>query len=87
MIRVELVIAGGLGELVQSMFPELVAERQECTQVVVDDQVSAAELLAALGRAGIEVDRVTEIPTAAHAGQPPLTPSDVPDSSATASSS
>lgn len=87
MIRVELVVAGGLGALVQSMFPELVAERQECTQVVVADQVSAAELLAALGRAGIEVDRVTEIPTAAHAGQPSVVPPDATDGSAAMSAS
>lgn len=61
MIRVEVVVAGGLGELAQSMFPELVAERRESTRVVVDDQVAAAELLGVLARAGIEVDRVNEL--------------------------
>jgi hypothetical protein len=65
------------------MFPELVAERQPSTRVVVDDQVAAAELWAALGQAGIEVDRVTEV----RAGQPPVVPSDAPDGSAAASSS
>ena len=87
MIRVEVVVAGGLGELAQSMFPDLVAERHWYTRVVVDDQVVAAELLAALGRVGIEVDRVTEISTPARAGQPPVGPPDAPEGSAAVSSS
>lgn len=86
MIRVELVVAGGLGELAQSMFPELVAERQQSTRVVVDDQVAAAELLAALARARIEVDRVTEIPTSAPAAQRLVVSSDAPGCSTTTSS-
>jgi hypothetical protein len=61
-IRVEIVVAGGLGDLVESMFPELVAERQQSTRVVVGDQAAAAELLATLGRAGIEVEQVVELP-------------------------
>ncbi len=86
MIRVELVVAGGLGELAQSMFPELVAERQQSTRVVVDDQVAAAELLAALARAGIAVDRVIEIPTSARAPQQLVISSDAPGGSTTTSS-
>ena len=62
MIRVEIVVAGGLGDLVESMFPELVTERQQSTRVVVGDQAAAADLLAALGQAGIEVERVVELP-------------------------
>ncbi len=62
MIHVEIVVAGGLGDLVESMFPELVAERQQSTRVVVGDQAAAAELLARLGQAGIEVERVVELP-------------------------
>ena len=62
MIHVEIVVAGGLGDLVESMFPELVAERQQSTRVVVGDQAAAAELLATLGQAGIEVERVVELP-------------------------
>lgn len=62
MIHVEIVVAGGLGDLVESMFPELVTERQQSTRVVVGDQAAAAELLATLGQAGIEVERVVELP-------------------------
>ena len=62
MIHVEIVVAGGLGDLVESMFPELVAERQQSTRVVVGDQAAAAELLATLGQAGIEVEWVVELP-------------------------
>lgn len=62
MIHVEIVVAGGLGDLVESMFPELVAERQQSSRVVVGDQAAAAELLARLGQAGIEVEWVVELP-------------------------
>jgi hypothetical protein len=75
MIRVEIVVAGALGDLVESMFPELVAERQQSTRVLVPDQWSAARLIDILGAAGIEVERVlrlpdpSEVPAAGEAGR------------------
>jgi len=63
MIQVEIVVAGGLGDLVVSMLPELHADRRLDTRVVVTGQDAAAALLATLGRAGIEVTSVVEEPT------------------------
>ena len=62
MIRVEIVVAGALGDLVESMFPELVAERQQSTRVLVADQVAAAKLMDTLVGAGIEVEQVLKLP-------------------------
>jgi type II secretory pathway component PulL len=75
MIRVEIVVAGALGDLVESMFPELVAERQQSTRVLVADQETAAKLMDTLGAAGIEVEQVlklpnpSELPTAGEEGR------------------
>jgi type II secretory pathway component PulL len=63
MIRVEIVVAGALGDLVESMFPELVAERQQSTRVLVADQETAAKLMDTLSAAGIEVEQVLKLPT------------------------
>lgn len=62
MIRVEIVVAGALGDLVESMFPELVAERQLSTRVLVADQVTAAKLMDTLVAAGIVVEQVLKLP-------------------------
>jgi hypothetical protein len=62
MIRVEIVVAGALGDLVESMFPELVAERQQSTRVLVADQETVAKLMDTLGVAGIEVEQVLKLP-------------------------
>ncbi|MCU0296258.1 MAG: hypothetical protein MUD05_09430 [Candidatus Nanopelagicales bacterium] len=62
MTSVEIVVAGSLGDLVESMFPELIAERQQSTRIVVAEQMAAAEAMACLGRAGIEIERVVELP-------------------------
>lgn len=62
MIRVEIVVAGALGDLVESMLPELVAERQLSTRVLVADQVTAAKLMDTLVAAGIVVEQVLKLP-------------------------
>lgn len=62
MIRVEIVVAGALGDLVASMLPELVAERQLSTRVLVADQVTAAKLMDTLVAAGIVVEQVLKLP-------------------------
>lgn len=62
MIRVEIVVAGALGDLVESMFPELVAERQQSTRVLVADQETVAKLMDTLVAAGIEVEQVLKLP-------------------------
>jgi len=76
MIRVEIVVAGALGDLVESMFPGLVAVRRQSTRVLVADQGTATALMDTLGAAGIEVQRVlrlpgpSELPTAGEAMRP-----------------
>lgn len=62
MIQVEIVVAGALGDLVLSMFPELHADRRLDTCVVVAGQAAAAALLGTLGHAGVEVTSVVEVP-------------------------
>lgn len=62
MIHIEIVVAGGIGDLVASMFPELVTQRQQSTRIVVPDQATAADLMATLGRAGIQVERAVALP-------------------------
>lgn len=71
MIQVEIVVAGALGDLVVSMFPELDADRRLDTCVAVTGQAAAATLLATLGRAGIEVTSVVEAPEVGGTGSGP----------------
>ena len=71
MIQVEIVVAGAMGDLVVSMFPELDADRRLDSRVVVTGQAAAAALLATLGDAGIEVTSVVELPEAGSPGSGP----------------
>ena len=71
MIQVGIVVAGAMGDLVVSMFPELDADRRLDTRVVVTGQAAAAALLATLGHAGIEVTSVVELPQAGSPGAGP----------------
>jgi hypothetical protein len=66
MIQVEIVVAGALGDVVASMFPELHADSRRDTRVLVTGQAQAAALLASLERAGIEVTSVVEVVPPSH---------------------
>ena len=62
MIDVEIIVAGALGELAQSMIPELGATRMLLTRLVVANERAAGTTLAQLEAAGLEVIAVTELP-------------------------
>lgn len=62
MIQVQIVVAGGLGDLALSMFPELHGQRRQTSWFTVPDQATAAAVLARLTTAGIEVVGVAEQP-------------------------
>jgi hypothetical protein len=61
MIEVEIVVAGGLGEVALSMMPELAAERRMLTRLIVADQAGVAVVMSRLERRGLEVLRVAEL--------------------------
>lgn len=65
MITVEIVVAGGLGEVGLSMMPELTAERWLLTRLLVADQTTAGAVMSRLQGAGFEVLRVAELGTSA----------------------
>ena len=61
MIDVEIVVAGGLGDLVLSTLPGFTAERRLFTRLVVADQAAAGHVMARLETEGLEVVAVTEL--------------------------